>query len=252
MKILRALKSLWHLGRAFEVYRCLRMSKQPLTEFLAFLDLRRLNYPYMVSLHNGLRLKVLDWPDLTTAWVVFFGNEYRVKHDDKVIVDCGANIGAFSLFASQMAPHSRIFAIEPFPSTYRGLCEILESNRLNQRVTALNVAVVGVPRSVMMDDREGVASHSRRISEGVGVNVRGMSLEQIMEEQGLDEIDLLKVDIEGAEYELVRDTPISALRKMRRIGLEYHRNGNPGDIFEKLKSAGFRIGRYPKKELLEW
>lgn len=68
-----------------------------------------------------------------------------------------------------------------------------------------------------------------------------------MEEQGLDEIDLLKVDIEGAEYELVRDTPISALRKMRRIGLEYHRNGNPGDIFEKLKSAGFRIGRYPKK-----
>ena len=243
----RFLLGLKSLGRLIEVFRCMSQSRAPLLETLAYLQLRTIDYPYNFELKNGVRLTLSRWEDLTTAWVVFYGNEYALKVSDRVIVDCGANVGAFSLLCAASLPEAKIIAVEPFPATYQQLCREIESNGHSDRIEPINAAVVGIPGEVMMDDREEIASHSRKIGGQNGIPVQGLSLEMIFDRLGSAEIDLLKVDIEGAEFDLFRETSPQVLQRCKRIGMEYHGNGNREELFNQIERAGFRQGRYPKK-----
>ena len=189
----------------------------------------------------------MDWQDLTTAWVVFYGNEYALRADDQTILDCGANIGAFSLLCAARLAKARIIAIEPFPSTHERLLRGIAANGYKDRIQTLNGAVVGEAGSVFMDDTVEVPSHSRKIGGEAGISVEGYTLERILEESRLVEVDLLKVDIEGAEYPLFETTPEAILRRFKRIRLEYHGNGDTERLFSRIRRAGFTIGRFPKK-----
>ncbi|MFL2833261.1 MAG: FkbM family methyltransferase [Coraliomargaritaceae bacterium] len=214
---------------------------------MAYLQLIKLKYPYVLKMRNGVMLELSDWQDLTTAWVVFYGNEYALRAEDSVVVDCGANIGAFSLLCAACLPNAKIIAIEAFPSTYARLVGGIAENGAEAQVDAINGAIVGIAGSVFMDDAPDVASHSRKIGGTTGVAVEGYTLNRILDERNLNEVDLLKVDIEGAEYSLFKETPKSVLRRFKRIGLEYHGNGDTKELFNCIESAGFFVGRYPKK-----
>ena len=235
------------LNRTVEIFRCLRMSQCPIREMLAYLEFRKLVYPYRLKLKSGLLLDLENWEDLTTAWVVFYGEEYGLRGDERTIVDLGANIGAFSILASSRLPNAKIIAVEPFPSTYKRLLDTIRHNGMRAGITAVNAAAVGERRPVIMDDSEGVASHSRKIGASSGITIEGCTIEMLMEKYSLTSIDLLKVDIEGAEYELFEKTPRSVLKAISRIGLEYHGNGDTTSLFNALKDAGFKVGRFPKK-----
>lgn len=247
MTLKRFLLGLKSLCRVVEIGSCLRRSRAPIRETLAYLEFIQLKYPYRLKMRSGVELELLDWQDLTTAWVVFYGNEYSLHSGDQVILDCGANIGAFSLLCASKLPQAQVIAIEPFPATYKRLVKGLSENRVDSRVTVLNAAVVGKPGTVFMDDAEDVASHSRKIGGESGISVEGYTLERILSEHQLSEVDLLKVDIEGAEYQLFEETPESILRCFKRIGLEYHGNGETSRLFSRIEASGFTVGRYPKK-----
>ena len=62
-------------------------------------------------------MALTDFFDLATLWLIFFSPAYPVKASDRVIVDAGANVGFFTLYASHRAPLARIISIEPFPPT---------------------------------------------------------------------------------------------------------------------------------------
>lgn len=94
MTLHRLLLGLKSFGRVVELGRCMRLSRAPLRVVLAYLQLSKLEYPYELRLKGGIKLVLKDWQDLTTAWVVFYGNEYALKPEDRVVLDCGANIGA--------------------------------------------------------------------------------------------------------------------------------------------------------------
>lgn len=247
MTLHRFLLGLKSLGRFIEIIRCFQHSCAGLRETLAYLQLCKLEYPYRLRLRSGIQLELQDWQDLTTAWVVFYGNEYEVYPSDRRILDCGANVGAFSLLCSTRLKDTRVIGVEPFPSTFKRFVEAIELNGLCEKITPLNAAVVGTPGTVFMDDAEDVASHSRKIGGRQGIEVAGMTIEMILDRAGFTEVDLLKVDIEGAEYDLFAETPDAVLRRCLRIGLEYHGNGDTTALFAKIKTAGFAVGRYPKK-----
>lgn len=247
MTLHRFLLGLKSLGRFIEIVRCFRHSCAPARETLAYLQLAKLDYPYRLQLRSGVQLELHDWQDLTTAWVVFYGNEYAIRPLDKRIVDCGANIGAFSLLCSVRLPEVHVVGIEPFPSTFKRFVRSIEENGFSSKISPLNAAVVGTSGTLFMDDAKDIASHSRKVGGAQGIEVKGLTLEMILTQAGFDEVDLLKVDIEGAEYDLFAETPDAVLRQFKRIGLEYHGNGNTAELFNKLQAAGFVVGRYPKK-----
>lgn len=126
-----------------------------------------------------------------------YGLVYVPKPGD-TIVDVGAGIGSEVYYYSKMVGKTgRVIAIEAHPVTFACLREFCEVNKLDN-VVALHVAVGDCDGSVMIDDRaDHVANSIMGTKAGSPVPLK--TLDRILEEQGLGEIDFLKMNIEGAE-----------------------------------------------------
>ena len=125
--IRRISKVVRQIHRAPEVLRCRSVTPQwwPLTR--AYIGVSKLQYPFELRLRSGTRLSFADFYDVTTFWQIFIHETYAVNPRDTVIVDAGANIGSFSLYALATAPAARVVAIEPFPSTFDRLRRLLDT-----------------------------------------------------------------------------------------------------------------------------
>lgn len=113
------------------------------------------------------------------------------------VVDCGANVGLFSLF---MGRANRIIAIEPNPSTNKRLSRNFERNGLNG--TVIEAAVSNLDGRVKMDFSAGPSVLAQIGSKGT--DIRCLSLDTIFEEQDVAAVDLLKLDVEGHELEALK------------------------------------------------
>ena len=237
------MKGLKSTHRAGELLQCIRGSAQWPELIGAYLGATKLEYPYTFRTRAGDALDLADWTDLTTAWVVMFGEEYRVSSSDRVIIDLGANIGIFSILAARTAPDARIIALEPFPANFERLLESVERNGLSGRVDCHPWAVAGTDRKVVMDAAPDIAGHSRRLVQATEadepIEVQAYSLATLFALESIDEVDYLKIDIEGAEYELLDQSPDEVLRKVRVIGIECH-GGQQLRAYKRLRSAGFK------------
>jgi len=164
-----------------------------------------------------------------------------------VVVDVGANIGTESLAASALVGESgKVFAIEPQPRIY----DFLKQN------IALNGFVNIVPLNFAVSEVEGVLTiadglldtSNMVVASGRGQHVPAKPLDTVLEPFALVCIDLLKIDVEGYEYDVLRSAPY-ALQRTRCVYFEhialyfgrYHHN--EADIFATLREAGFTLFR---------
>ena len=236
------------LDRAPEIFRCARVCAQWLPLTLAYAGLKRLPYPYQVSFRDGGLIRLEDFFDLTTFWSTFFRPSYPVSPAAAVILDAGANIGAFTLYAARTAPSARIFAIEPFGPTFERLTDTVAANRLSARVTCLQRALGGQEGFAHMTGH-AQPSQFREVVREAGqstVPVTMTTLEAILQAHAIERVDVLKMDIEGAEYPALSRAPADVLRRIRRICLEYHPTyaGEPCSkdaLFAHLSDAGFAL-----------
>jgi FkbM family methyltransferase len=168
--------------------------------------------------------------DLEVFLAIFANQEYRIDEPritPSTIVDLGANTGLASIYFSTQYPNARIIAVEPEHSNF----ELLVRNTRNYpNIEAINMAMwsndgeVRIATGVGQDpdaDKWGY----RTVQSG-GVAVAGISMRKLMTMKGLSSIDLLKVDIEGAEVELFADP-----KWMDLVGLlliEFHDRLRPG------------------------
>jgi FkbM family methyltransferase len=122
---------------------------------------------------------------------------YRPKRGD-VIVDVGAGIGEELIpFSKLVGPEGRIVAIEAHPLTFDCLRETVRRSRLDN-VELVHCAVAGEVGEVSISDSSDHLGNSVvGVSDGVAVPAR--TLDSLTEELGLERIDLLKMNIEGAE-----------------------------------------------------
>jgi FkbM family methyltransferase len=205
--------------------------------------------------------------DTVVFWLVFARRHYPVSSSHRVIVDIGANIGTFTLYAAREAPQARIIAVEPFPDTFRRLEEMIDTNGLRERVTAVNCAVSGKRGEQKMDSAAGIPSQYRRIHSAEtatlnadhrgpaatlpdesGVPIRAETLGDMLDQAGVSAADLVKMNIHGSEYEVLLGTEADVLQRCRQISVQYHSmppqmNLNKQQIFERLKSFGFQLMR---------
>jgi FkbM family methyltransferase len=211
------------LNRTPEVARCARITHQWWPLACAYAGLRPLSFPYEVLLKDGGRVMLTDFFDLSTFWPIFFTPTYPVDPADRVIVDAGANVGMFTLYARRRAPAARIAAIEPFPPTFERLQAAIARNKLSG-VTCLNAALGDASGEALMPTEE-MGSQFRQVltsPASTGIAVRVMTLRQALDSLGLDRVDHLKMDIEGGEYPSLLSAGPDVLRRIRRIYLEYH------------------------------
>ncbi|HEY6339555.1 MAG TPA: FkbM family methyltransferase [Candidatus Sulfotelmatobacter sp.] len=247
MGISRAFSLLQQPSRAWEIFRCARETPRWAGVASAVLEISHPAYPSVVPLRRGRPIPIENLSDLKTFWQVFARHVYRVNRSDMVILDVGANIGLFTLYAARHAPAAKIVAVEPFPSTFERLQQTVRDHGLGDQVTCLNLAVTGDSGTYRMRDVP-MPSQQRQVippkQDGAGIQVRGVTLTELMQECHLDGIDLLKMDIEGGEYPALLATPVQVLGTIRRIALEYHGHCLPytkQQLFSHLSEAGFQI-----------
>lgn len=163
-----------------------------------------------------------------------------------IIVDCGAGIGLSTIYWKSLHPHSRVTAFEPDPNAFAALVRNVESFGLSG-VTVLDCAV-WVTDGVMSFWTEG-ADAGRLLPRPMDLvpqtTVRTVRLREYLKGQ----VDLLKLDIEGAEVEVLRDCE-DLLPSVQNLIVEYHSfSGVPqrlDEVFRILTGAGFRLHVTPE------
>jgi len=179
---------------------------------------------------------------LPTYKEIFEHEIYKFRADSEFpkILDCGANIGLSVIYFKSLYPQSRIVAFEPDPKLGEVLAANLESFKI-QDVEVINKAVWSVNTTLEFFS-EG--SDSGRLSESIEGASR-LSVETIRLAEFLHEtVDFLKMDIEGAETEVLSDVN-DMLCNVKNIFIEYHSfSSKPQTLTHLLgilDQAGFRL-----------
>ena len=240
----RFLKLFSNLGRVDEVFRCVRDCRGWARVIPGYLGLLPPQFPCGFETRYGERLTLETFEDLVTCWIVFIRHDYAVETSWRTIVDAGANIGAFTLFAARSAPKARIIALEPFPSTFERLRDHVEQSPYRDRITCRDWALCGNDGVRRMDDSPMASQFRGLLIAGArkpGVEVAAVSLASLLERERLDRVDLLKLDIEGSEYEIMESAPPEVLQRVGAIAMEYHPNGSKSSLFRRLGDVGFDL-----------
>jgi FkbM family methyltransferase len=234
-----------------EVYRAMTSLAEWRAIAASYLGAAKPALPATVHLRNGMSFTLEEFYDIETLWQVWFRRVYRVRDSDRAIVDAGANIGLFSAYAAAQAPESRVWAIEPFPATFQRLELAVRRNGLAGRVECSCLALAREKGERGMSP-SGTASELNYLLPAGGaaegtVPVPALTLADFLDGNNLDRVDLLKMDIEGSEYEVLGAASRDTLRRIGRLDLEYHAPRGPAGsrqtLVDLLSDAGFHLVR---------
>ncbi|OGZ56434.1 MAG: hypothetical protein A3H64_01985 [Candidatus Ryanbacteria bacterium RIFCSPLOWO2_02_FULL_45_11c] len=148
---------------------------------------------------------------------------FEIKPHD-TIVEVGGHIGSFSVYAARNAPQGRVVVYEPDPGNFTYLQKNIHLNKLSN-ITVKKMAVAAKKETRMFfPSTVNTAESSMYITKGQGqsIQVPTTTLSHIFEEHAVVSCDFLKLDCEGAEYEILFGTPASCLNKIQKIAMECH------------------------------
>lgn len=163
-----------------------------------------------------------------------------------LVLDLGGNIGLFSLSAALVHPEAQIHAYEPGPPNYR-MFEIncLLNHPISSRITLHKEAVAGGTRMMQWHfDEKNPGGSSLFSSQGNSFQVQVRSFEEVVNSLP-DTIALAKIDVEGAEFEILENTPPHIWERISAISLELHEDSNgrigQNEFLKRMAGFGFRV-----------
>lgn len=165
---------------------------------------------------------------------IFIENEYKfdVNREPEFIIDAGANIGLASIYFANQFPNARILAIEPEKENF----EILVKNtELYPNIQPVLGALWGESAEVEVVDRglgrwgfmTEAPSGDQTLPESSHQKVQAMTVDMILERFDVQQVSILKLDIEGAELEVFRNSS-SWIDKVDSLIIELHEHMKPG------------------------
>lgn len=209
------------------------------------MPLAKLGVPVELRLRNGLRYRIRPGTaDLGVVNEASLLNPYLAAGHvtltaDAIVVDVGANIGDFTMQAARLCPRGRIVAVDPISAHVDQLRLHADLNGFNH-VTSVRAAL-GATDGVA--DIEATGLTSRAAVQGAATErVPRRTLASLLRETGLTQVDLLKLDCEGAEWDILPAAG-DLLPSIRQICMEYHseRDWTAERLAAWLRERGYRV-----------
>jgi FkbM family methyltransferase len=186
-------------------------------------------------------------------WDGFAGYESGTPHfffdrcrNARVVLDIGANVGYYSILAALSNPDAEIIAFEPVPQLYDRLVRNVELNQLGSRIKAMKLAVSDrcdeIPLYV---PNNGVLCESSILAgfrpDSMQLRAEATTVDSFLQSHGVGSVDLIKIDVEGAEH-LVFEGMWKTLERMQSdIICEVLPGRFRAETEDRLASLGYRF-----------
>ena len=163
------------------------------------------------------------------------------------VVDIGAGLGDFAVYAAAHCPAGEVHAYEPLADSF----DLLEHNLALNSVSNVSAfrQAVGPAGWVRPSGRESVPAVSTAFAAANQEDgVEALTLAQVLDRLPGGRCDFLKIDCEGCEYELLLGSAPETLARVQRISAETHELGEgrtADDLAAFLSANGFCVGRRP-------
>lgn len=219
--------------------------------------------PRLIELKNGLRFQVRSRMDIWVLKEACLDRQYERAsipiQDGWSIIDIGAGLGDFAVSIARAFPRSTVYAYEPFPESFRLLQENLRLNQI-ENVKASPYAVGAESgslelRAVSTEAVQQTTIANARTPSSDAIQVQSVTLGQVFAEHGLSRCDYMKMDCEGAEYDILFNASPATLGKFRHLCLEYHDDVTPfthNDLVAFFEKNNFRVHLTPNPAHWQW
>lgn len=219
---------------------------------------------------NNVRFKyyLRDDVDFSVFNEIFKIMEYKacvdlIKNTQKPIIDIGAHVGFFSIFANCLNNKAKIYSIEPEKNNFDFLNKHKNENNFSN-IKTFKCAIGGESNSngklFIAEDsinhkikNQKPKTKKEEKEDGSFQNIRIFSLEDFLNDNKIDKVSLIKMDIEGGEYDILENIDENTYLRIGAFIMEYHniiKNQKPktkNDIEFILRKNGFSVQVFPSK-----
>tara|TARA_R110001592_G_scaffold5649_4_gene31078 strand:+ start:2351 stop:3049 length:699 start_codon:yes stop_codon:yes gene_type:complete len=180
------------------------------------------------------------------------GDEYNTKNIDfkpgDVVLDIGANVGGVSIMLAKKYPFLKIYSYEAHPINFQNLQKNIKENNITN-ITPFNYAVYSVDNhliNISLCTTNTGATNSfididkRDIGQSSNIDVPTISLDTIIKNNNIENLKFLKMDCEGAEFEILESSKLINEISVENLGIEVHLfmeeyGKNTNNLVEHLK-----------------
>lgn len=208
------------------------------------------SYKYFSILLPGYKFPIAlrnNTTDITVFYQVFLAKSYQigVNETPSFILDCGANIGMSTVFFKNKFPQAKVVAIEPEQSNF----DMLKRNtKMYEDVHCMNAGIWNKSTNIIIKDNDygNWGFMVEEINYKNEDTLKAVSIDKIMEDFNVDQIDILKIDIEGSEREVFEKNFDQWLSKTKILIIELHdglRKGASKMFFKAISNYDFHMVR---------
>ena len=231
-------------------YKAITKLKNWIVYPIVYFRLTNKSFVYFITRDNH-KLKIRTGKkssDIHVFTEIWLENVYLKKYNVKsnwIVIDVGTHIGLFSLFVSKWCHNGIIYCFEPDKENYTLLLENIKNNKKNNIIAENSIisSKSGFQQFYISDSDFAAGSIYKK--SGKSVLVKSKTINDVFVENKIQKCNLLKLDCEGAEYDIIMNLSSQILEKIDNICMEYEKFDNQKytieDMVSKLKSNNFSI-----------